>query len=127
MYATNLTRQRVRQEVSADEPGFYRLGTMADGQFCPSYFGRSDTDLQRRLQEHAQRGWFTHFITRPADSIREAFEQECLDWHLHGEQMLNHVHPARPDGAEYGCPYCDFENRLEDIANDHKEIYVNAW
>lgn len=118
MNAYSLAQERVRQDVTANEPGFYRLGTMVDGQFHPSYFGRSDTDIRRRLLEHAKKGWFTHFRIRPADSVKQAFEQECRDWHLHGEEMTNRIHPARPDGAEYGCPYCDLQNRLRDIKSD---------
>ena len=107
-----LTRKRVRQGVSEDQPGFYRLGNVINGRFYTGYVGRSDSCLQTRLGQHAQMGWFTHFVARPMDSVREAYRAECLFYHLQQEETLNKRHPCRPDETELQCPYCEFEERL---------------
>jgi len=124
--AHELSRQRVRQEVSDGQPGFYRLGYTIDGQFCTSYVGRSDSCLQTRLQAHAYLEWFTHFVPRPTPDKEEAYHLECLFYHLEQEQTANQRHPARPDHTDMHCPYCAHEQNLAAIESEHDAIYNNV-
>lgn len=81
-----------------------------DGNFSIMYIGRSDTDLQTEII--ARSGAYpqcTHFMYSYANTIKEAFEKECKNFHDCGgaESLLNKIHPDKPNGADYKCPYCE--------------------
>lgn len=101
-----LTRERVRQAVSEEQPGFYRLGYILDGRFQTTYVGRSDSCLQRRLLDHVRERWQEAFVARPTESRAEAYRMECLFYHLEQPHLGNKIHPGTPDGVSTECPYC---------------------
>lgn len=121
-----LTRERVRENVEADGPGFYRLGHTINGQFYTSYVGRSDNCLRTRLERHADLGWYTHFVPRRTSCEEQAYYQECLFYHLEGEHIVNIRHPCCPDHTELNCPYCAHEQQLAAIEDERQEIYNNV-
>lgn len=126
MKTSKLTPNGVRQVVPSDVTGFYRLGFIRNGKFRTLYFGRSDSDLQQRLLTHAGKGWYDHFTFEVTNTIGEAYRLECRDWHLHGDRLRNHIHPARPDGTKKRCPYCGLEEHLESVIEEHNEIYTHV-
>ncbi|QCC57835.1 hypothetical protein NP511_04665 [Natrinema thermotolerans] len=121
-----LTPQGVRQHVQPGIAGFYRLGTIVNGEFFTYYFGRSDEDLRQRLLRHASNGFYTHFTAREAEDVQDAFEMECLDWHLQGDQTTNKVHPAQPKGSDLECPYCSYNEQITEINTANNGIYTNV-
>lgn len=119
MQAHPLTQQRVRQEVPDGAVGFYRLGTIINEQFWTQYVGRSDTDLQRRLCQHARTQPETHFQVRVVEDPSRAYHLECRDYHLlEGQRLYNQRHPHLPPGKEVSCPYCGLEQQLRTMT-DH--------
>lgn len=73
-----------------------------------AYVGRSDSDLNERLKQHLGEG-FREFKFSIANSVKEAFEKKCKNYHDFGEnkKLKNDIHPRRPDGCSFACPYCD--------------------
>lgn len=115
MEAHPLTRERVREVVSEEKSGFYRLGYVLNGRFHTTYVGRSDTSLQRRLLDHVRERWQEAFVARPTESKAEAYRLECLFYHLEQSELGNKIHPGKPHGVSTECPYCLQEAA---IAND---------
>lgn len=108
MKPRKLHKKTVCRVVPAASVGMYKLGTMMNGRFVERYFGRSDTDLRRRLQTHAITAQDTHFVFRLATSPYAAFRMECAYWHLDLPFARNRIHPAAPAGTWYQCPFCHF-------------------
>ncbi|HUJ11446.1 MAG TPA: hypothetical protein VL171_15630 [Verrucomicrobiae bacterium] len=97
--------------VTQRRPGNYALGAMAsDGRFTVSYVGRSDVDVNGRLHQHV--GEHRMFKFSYASSAKAAFEKECGNYHDF-RPSDNKIHPGRPDGTDWQCPYC---NALADSA-----------
>lgn len=113
MEAHPLSRKRVRQVVPDGQPGFYRLGYIIGGRFYTTYVGRSDSCLQRRLIEHERYRWHEAFVARPTETVEEAYQQECLFYHLEGASTGNRIHPAKPAETSTECPYCLQETVVE--------------
>jgi hypothetical protein len=69
----------------------------------PSYVGRSDTDLLRRMQRRGYR----YYRFKPCATPEEAYRWECHYWHRHAPRD-NRIHPARPTYSSARCPdrYC---------------------
>ena len=103
--------------------GNYRIGIIRGNTFCVQYFGRSDHNdggLRKRVSDHLAKGNPTdsqkhiydesyYFWFKVQESERDAFRQECYDWHNSldpdGENFVdNKYHPARPAGCI--CPVC---------------------
>lgn len=108
-----LTPYGVRQLAESRSSGFYRLGTVYNGEFFMAYFGRSDKDLQQRLLTHARDGTYGYFQVRTTETVRRAFELECREWHLTSIATDNKNHPAAPDHSSYECPYCALEKKVD--------------
>ncbi|MGB1585628.1 MAG: hypothetical protein ACPHID_01100 [Thermoplasmatota archaeon] len=108
-----LTADAVREFVNNRSVGFYRLGRVIDGQFYIDYFGRSDTNLQRRLLEHVKSGAYSTFEFLETNSIGDAYHMECSEWHLNGQRTMNKIHPALAEGLPYACPWCDLAAQME--------------
>ena len=94
--------------------GNYQFGTLdKDQNFVPKYVGRSDSGLrkeinqQKRLKESEGKR-YTHFRYKEAFSKKQAYENECKDFHNNGEKdgLDNEYHPDKPDGTDYKCPIC---------------------
>jgi hypothetical protein len=111
MRAKPLNSRKIESHVPSGTVGFYRLGCKPDGEFAISYFGRSDTDLKRRLDEHVDSRNETHFTARVTDNIHTAFKLECREWHAPVETS-NLRHPDAPDGIAYTCPYCHIADEI---------------
>lgn len=96
----------IKQLVPKKSVGSYRLGVFSDENLDVRYFGRSDTDLRRRLLQHAKEEKFSHFTFETANMLFDAFRQECRDWHMNISNIKNCVHPFAPKRLPYVCPYC---------------------
>lgn len=103
-----LIRKSVSLNVRKNSKGSYLLGFLdPDEKFIPFYPGRSDTNVQNRLFNHVSSGVFTHFRVFHVERVRDAYHQECRDYHLLLRSgITNIIHPARPKGLPYKCPYC---------------------
>ncbi|MCH8979609.1 MAG: hypothetical protein IH945_10270 [Armatimonadetes bacterium] len=105
-----LARKRIGETVAPNRIGNYalgRYGTKNVEKFIVLYVGRSDSDVQARLLEHAAEKKHKLFRYSYAESAAEAFEKECRNYHDF-EAPENDVHPARPEGTSLTCPRCDF-------------------
>lgn len=94
--------------------GAYALGYKdQNGVFNVKYVGRSDTDLNARLQQHVGEG-YTIFKFQQLSTVYDAFCKECNLYHDFGEDKLldNKEHPDRPEGTDYQCPRCYIFNKL---------------
>lgn len=107
-----LNEQMVKTYVQSNRLGNYAFGEVrADGKFYVMYVGRSDTDLQSEIISRASSyQQCTHFMYSYASSTKEAYEKECRNYHDCGESrnLLNKIHPDRPNGASYHCPRCGY-------------------
>ena len=78
------------------------------------YVGRSDTDLKEELLNTLKNHPYPYFYYRYAESVREAFDIECYEYHqLVPENLDNKIHPAKPVGTNLtcivqGCEYSDY-------------------
>jgi chaperonin GroEL (HSP60 family) len=105
----SLSATEIDTHVTKKSIGNYALGYVReDGAFIVQYVGRSDIDLNARLKQHATVGKYTMFKYSYAKSKRAAFEKECQNFHDFGgtENLGNDIHPDRPAGSEWKCPYC---------------------
>ena len=108
MKATALNRKNVKHNVESRSIGNYWLGKFLDnGIFLADYVGRSDTCLQSRLLDHVG-GGDEAFIARSTESVKEAYEIECREWHMVSMDLRNEVHPRAPRHLPYTCPYCEY-------------------
>ncbi len=115
-----LTNNNVNNEVIQGSIGNYGLGTpKEEGSVWlrVEYVGRSDNDLQKRLNDHVGEE-YTHFKFRYKDTDVEAWKLECMNLHnfsrakCEWEPLDNERHPARPSGwgdkkNELPCPWPD--------------------
>jgi hypothetical protein len=94
--------------VEVDSIGNYALGYEDDdGKFIVEYVGRSDEDLNGRLKQWV--GKHKQFKFSNATSGKAAFEKECKNYHDFGgsKKLGNDIHPDRPEGEKWKCPYCN--------------------
>lgn len=103
-----LDSKTINQEITRTEEGNYALGELKGDTFIVHYVGRSDTNVNARLQSHASAGEYTHFKFSYATSPKAAFEKECHNFHDFGEEekLANKIHPDRPADASWKCPSC---------------------
>jgi len=101
-----LTSEEVNSVVTDKSPGNYALGRKdEEGVFLVGYVGRSDSDVRDRLLQWVGKTNYPLFEYSYADSVKAAFEKECKNYHDF-KPPKNDVHPARPDGTNWKCPYC---------------------
>lgn len=93
----------VRALIPPQHIGTYVLYT-ADG--VPSYIGRSDTDLRRRLLRHCTNRRGAYFTYDVHHSPLNAFEVECALFHTLAPEITNRIHPDRPAHQKACCVYC---------------------
>lgn len=97
-------------KVEPNKIGNFVLGyaKTSTGGFIPKYAGRSDSDLKNelctKLQAVKSRQLFKFDY---AQTVREAFEKQCLHYHDFKKQLDNDMHPRRPEGTNYPCPVQD--------------------
>lgn len=101
-----LSKRIVNLVVPKRSVGVYRLGIKRRERFWLYYFGRSDTDLRRRLAQHVKDALFSHFSFETTETIFEAYRRECREWHMGIAQAKNFIHPRVPKGLPYRCVYC---------------------
>jgi hypothetical protein len=104
-----LTSANINGALRYTAPGAYALGYLnQQNTFVVQYVGRSDDDLNGRLQQHAGLGKYSAFKADYTVSAQAAFERECRMFHdFGGDRLLdNKVHPARPAGRMFKCPAC---------------------
>ena len=108
LYALN--NNEVRRRVEANRKGNYAFCAYKDdGLLYIFYVGRSDADLQAEIiARSADFPQLTHFMFSYALSAKAAYEKECKNYHDCGGSinLLNKIHPDRPNGASYHCPVC---------------------
>lgn len=103
----DLTKEQIKKNVEADKIGNYALGRIdkEDDKFIVKYVGRSDDCLRTRLKDYIDE--YDKFKFSYADSVKDAFEKECNNYHDFGENKLdNKIHPDRPEGEKWKCPQC---------------------
>ena len=103
-----LTNEKIDEVVTRTSPGVYALDRIPGGGFHVNYVGRSDDDLNERLESWvgSKYKWFEFDY---ATSRKDAFEKECELWHDFGGpkgKLDNEKHPERPNGTNWKCPKC---------------------
>ncbi len=93
----------VRTLIPPHRIGTYVLYT-ADGR--PTYVGRSDTDIRRRLLRHCTDRRADYFTYDVHPSATSAYMVECALFHLLTPDASNRIHPARPEGHSIPCTFC---------------------
>ena len=98
-------KSEIDAAVTQQSPGAYALDQSHDsGPFHITYVGRSDTDVNARLQEHV--GKYKRFKFEYYTSAQEAYEKECALYHDFNPPARI-AHPARPAGTDWKCPRCN--------------------
>ena len=106
-----LTTDRIYEILKIKSAGNYALGFTEDKIFYTQYIGRSDEDLNKRLQNWV--GSYKRFKFSYATSPKAAFDKECMNYHTLGEneELDNENHPDRPDRSFWKCQVCDIYDR----------------
>ena len=104
----------IEEKVESNKIGNFVLGYAKEstGGFVPKYASRSDTDLKKELRARLQAAPKSRQLFKfdYAQTVREAFEKECVHYHDFRKQLDNDVHPRRPEGTNYPCPVHDCDN-----------------
>lgn len=102
----SLDSTTINAQVKKNSIGAYALGHIKKdtGGFVPKYVGRSDNDLNGRLQAHIAE--YPQFKFEYYSSAKKAFEKECNLYHDWKKQLDNKEHPDRPNGTDWKCPRC---------------------
>ena len=102
----DLTSETIGRKVTRISIGNYALGYDKEGTFYVKYIGRSDNDVKKRLNSWI--GKYRQFKFSYANSAKEAFEKECINYHDFGENknLDNENHPDRPEDSGWKCPRC---------------------
>jgi hypothetical protein len=99
-----LSFDTLRGLITRVSPGVFALGhTNLDGRFLINKVGRADDDVCARLSNLI--GTANLFKFGYFDSSEEAFKKECALYHDFSPPG-NMVHPYRPIGTDWECPYC---------------------
>lgn len=106
-----LSADEIAEIVTERSAGSFVLGWRTEnGTFKPLYVGRSDVDVRRELEFHVRLiPDANSFTFRYASTPREAFMQNCYDFHECGgcESLDNKKHPTRPNHIDWLCPVCN--------------------
>ncbi|MGD8306661.1 MAG: hypothetical protein PVF17_08410 [Ignavibacteria bacterium] len=107
----SLDEKTIDKVVTDTSSGNYALGktNSTNGKFIVKYVGRADGDINARLKQWSKKSKYAQFKANYAASIKEAFEKECQNFHDFGgsAKLDNEIHPDRPKGKDYECPFCD--------------------
>lgn len=96
----------IKSNVSSNKIGNYALGFENEKGFVPKYVGRSDSDVQGELLNYVDdKKHHKKFMFRYASTKKEAYEQECKNFHDFENQLENENHPDSPDGENLKCPF----------------------
>ncbi|OAA23314.1 hypothetical protein UG55_103811 [Frankia sp. EI5c] len=105
MSALRLLRLRpwlIREVIPPRRIGTYQLHR----DDAVTYIGRSDTDLRRRLIQHAEANRGDFFTFDVHHTREQAFVIECAHFHNTKGFTSNLIHPAAPSGEARSCPFC---------------------
>lgn len=103
-----LNEEEIDKHIEKNKIGNYAYGHVdEEGSFIVAYVGRSDSCLNTRIRHGISQ--YDSFKFSYANSVKEAFEKECINYHEFGgkEELNNEIHPARPEGQAYDCPVED--------------------
>ena len=59
--------------------------------------------ILNRIDMVRQKG-YDKFCFKYADSLKEGFERECLNYHTYKRQLDDKMHPSPPQGHNIKCP-----------------------
>lgn len=111
----DLTNEEIDNRVKKGCIGNYAYGYTEGEAFYVMYVGRSDDDLNARIKHGV--GKYKKFMFSYAPTTKAAFEKECKNWHDFGGLkggLDNKMHPDKPDGTDYECPYCnDMQHKIQ--------------
>ena len=111
-----LTVEKIDEVVLPERIGNYAYGYLNNqGRFVVRYIGRSDSDLRERIKhgvddmriDSSLR--YECFKFSYAESVKEAYEKECHNYHDFGGDrgfLCNEIHPAKPEEYDGFCPIC---------------------
>lgn len=112
----DLTYDEICKFVVDGRIGNYAFGYVDErGTFIVRYVGRSDSDLKERIKhgitdrEADKTMRYERFKFSYADTVEEAYNKECRNYHDFGGpegRLVNKVHPAKPEGYGGACPVC---------------------
>lgn len=112
----DLTYDVIDKVVADGKIGNYAYGYLNErGIFIVLYVGRSDSDLKDRVKHGINDMQkdptlrYERFKFSYADSVAEAYEKECHNYHDFGGEegcLYNDVHPAKPEGYRGVCSVC---------------------
>lgn len=112
----DLTYDEIDRVIEDNKIGNYAYGYLDNrGVFIVLYVGRSDSDLKERVKhgitdmQNDPTLRYERFKFSYADTIIEAYEKECKNYHeFRGEEgkLNNKEHPAKPEDYNVICPIC---------------------
>lgn len=104
-----LSYEGIDVAVRKDMPGVFALGSLdSAGRFCLSKVGRSDENVKEALRMFIASETLFKFSYEA--SAKAAFLKECELFHKFRPQG-NMLHPSRPAGTNWTCPYCQADHR----------------
>lgn len=113
----DLTYDEINNNIADNRVGNYAYGFINDnGLFVVRYVGRSDNDLKERIKhgindmENNPSLRYERFKFSYAETIKEAYEKECRNYHDFGGDrglLYNEKHPSKPAGVDWLCPICE--------------------
>ncbi len=113
----DLTYDEINNNIADNRVGNYAYGFINDnGLFVVRYVGRSDNDLKERIKhgitdmEINPSLRYERFKFSYAETIKEAYEKECRNYHDFGGDrglLNNEKHPSKPAGVDWLCPICE--------------------
>jgi hypothetical protein len=98
-----LSTEALDSVVTRNCPGTFLLGEFTEEGFHVDFVGRSDTDVNARMQRHV--GKYRHFRFDYTSDAKTAFGEECSLYHDY-RPGHNPAHPDPPGGAGWTCPRC---------------------
>lgn len=112
----DLTYDEIDRLVADGRKGNYAFGYLDErGAFVVRYIGRSDSDLKEWIKhgigdmESDKALRYERFKFSYADTVIDAYEKECRNYHDFGGEnnlLVNKDHPAKPEGYKGKCPVC---------------------
>ena len=102
----------IRMIIPENIIGGYILYELKNGSCVPVYIGRSDKDLRNRLLQHAFSYKGDYFEYMVLNSPEKAFDLECSLYHALSNEIMNKIHPDKPDGVKVTCPFCNIKRYI---------------
>ncbi len=115
-FSYDLTYDVIDKVIEDNRIGNYAYGYLDNqGVFIVLYVGRSDNNLKERIKhgitdiKNNPTLRFERFKFSYANSVIEAYEKECRNYHDFGgeyNKLYNKIHPTKPDDYNGLCPIC---------------------